>query len=164
MVNLTPMNRTLTVTSPVFANGGTIPAKYCTLENISPPINWTGVPSGTKALALVMEDADSPPPEPAVYWLIYNIPPTMNGLPEGVPAEKKLKDKSGIIQGRTSRKVIGYEHPDARAGGKLHHYHFELFAIDEEFPPESSMRRSAVMTNLSGHVLALGELIGTHKR
>ncbi len=80
------------VTSTAFAEGQVIPKKYTgDGADVSPPLAWSGVPDGTKALALICDDPDAPRPEPWVHWVIYNIPPDAKGLPEGVPRRREVE-------------------------------------------------------------------------
>ena len=163
IINRTPdVPGSIIVTSTAFKNGQAIPDKYATTLDVSPPVEWSNVPAGAKSLVLLMEDADSPPPDPFVHWVIYNIPPTVSGLPENLPHLKKLKVPLGPIQGKNSRHREGYGHPTP-PGDKVHHYHFEVYALDDVLPAESGYNKSQVITEMSGHVLAKGELIGTLK-
>jgi Raf kinase inhibitor-like YbhB/YbcL family protein len=152
---------TIGVSSPAFADGAEIPAKYLTTRDLSPPITWSNVPSGTKAFVLIMEDADGPPPEPFVHWLVYNIPGEATGLPEDVRTEKRLTTAAvGALQGKNSRKKIGYAHPSP-PGDHVHHYHFEVYALDEPIADETGYGKAQVVSEMNGHVIAKGEMVGT---
>src|SRR2546428_13981618 len=77
-----------TVRSPTFSNMGSIPKGYtCEGDDTSPPLEWTDVPPGTKSLALIIDDPDAPDPKAPkrtwVHWVLYDIPPSAKGLPEG---------------------------------------------------------------------------------
>ncbi len=75
------------VKSEAFGEGKPIPRKYTgDGENVSPPVEWTGLPGGTKELAVIVDDPDAPRAEPWVHWVIYKIPGQAPGLPEAVPA------------------------------------------------------------------------------
>src|SRR5207237_427550 len=115
--------------------------RYRSLPDISPPISWSNLPAGTQSVVLLLEDANSPPPEPFVYWVVYNIPPEVQGFDERVPPEKKLKKPLGVIQGKNSKRRVGYLHPAPFNRG-LHHLHFEVYALDLQFDPESSKTKS----------------------
>src|SRR5574342_131997 len=79
--------------SAAFAKGAVIPKKYTGEgEDVSPPLAWSGVPAGTKELALICDDPDAPTPEPWVHWVIYKLPPDLAGLPEGVDKAARLKN------------------------------------------------------------------------
>src|SRR5512133_3251929 len=79
----------LTLTSPAFAPSGAIPAVHtCEGTNGSPPLEWSGIPPGTRSLALVVDDPDAPDPAAPkrtfVHWVLYDVPPTATGLPGAV--------------------------------------------------------------------------------
>ena len=77
----------LSLTSSAFAQNATIPQAYtCDGKDISPPLAWTGIPSETKSLALILDDPDAPDPgaPKMMAWVLYNLPPTAAGLPEAV--------------------------------------------------------------------------------
>src|ERR1017187_9076141 len=78
----------LSLTSTAFAHQGAIPTKYtCEGADVSPPLTWSGLPQGTKSVALIVDDPDAPDPAAPkmtwVHWVLYNLPPTVNGLREG---------------------------------------------------------------------------------
>ena len=82
----------LTITSPAFSHDGSIPAVYtCDGEDISPELNWSDIPGNAKSLVLILDDPDAPDPDAPkmvwVHWVLYNLPPDCQGLPEGVSAE-----------------------------------------------------------------------------
>ena len=73
------------VESSVFSEGGQIPSRYtCDGRDISPPLSWSGVPEGTKSLALICDDPDAPG-KTWVHWVVFNLPPRTTELPEGAP-------------------------------------------------------------------------------
>jgi phosphatidylethanolamine-binding protein (PEBP) family uncharacterized protein len=77
------------ITSSAFTNQGAIPVLYtCEGQDVSPPMAWSDVPPGTKSLVLIVDDPDAPDPAAPkmtwVHWVLYNLPPTANGLPERV--------------------------------------------------------------------------------
>ena len=74
----------ITVRSPAFRPGKTIPEKYTADgENISPPLEWTRGPDGTREFLVVVEDPNASSDQPAVHWVVFHLPPTARGLPEG---------------------------------------------------------------------------------
>ncbi len=82
----------LTVSSTAFKNGEAIPADYTADgRNVSPPLAWSGAPSGTREFALILDDPDAPTPQPFVHWVIYKIPGNATGLPEAVPMGGTVK-------------------------------------------------------------------------
>ena len=158
----------LEVTSTAFADGGPIPEKYTADgEDISPPLAWSGVPQGTKELALVCDDPDAPTPEPWVHWVIYKIPAGTKELPEGIAKTQRPQNPAGALQGKNSWKAgqtIGYRGPSPPPGHGTHHYHFTLYALDEELAAEPALDKRSLLKAIAGHILAEGRLTGTYKR
>lgn len=152
----------LKVGSPAFRPGQAIPKKYSQIgENLSPPIKWSGAPKTTKSFVLIVEDPDAPLSSPFVHWLVYNLPADTTTLPEGVPAKDKLEDPAGAMQGRTSARKIGYFGPRPPKADKPHHYHFQVFALDNEIDLRPGSPLSDIVLIMKGHVIAKGETIGT---
>jgi len=160
--NRTDVPSSITLTSPAFADGHPIPTKYATSLDLSPPLKWSNIPSGAKSLVLIMEDADVPPPEPFIHWIVFNIPTTMTEFSEAMPHDRKPKAFPEVVQGRNSRKKTGYTHP-APYDHRTHHYHFEIYALDDVIDPETAHDKPEIITAMSGHVLAKGEMIGTYQ-
>ena len=156
----------LDLRSPAFANGATIPAKYTADgENISPPIEWGPVPDQTVSLALISDDPDAPSPLLPiitwVHWVVYNIPPTVTALEEGLPPEEALP--GGIRQGLSSFKSFGYGGPAPPFGE--HRYYFRLYALDfSPVFPGPKVTKKQVMKAIAGRILAQGELMGRYRR
>ncbi|HLQ45216.1 MAG TPA: YbhB/YbcL family Raf kinase inhibitor-like protein [Planctomycetaceae bacterium] len=159
--------------STAFAHEATIPTKH-TGEgaDASPPLAWSEVPSGTKSFTLICDDPDAPSrkrpaPQPWVHWVIYNIPVTVTSLPERVARSSKLNSPIGACQGHNSwpSDNVGYLGPMPPPGSGPHRYFFKLYALDTELnvSPEQATKL-AVLDAMQGHVLAVGELIGTYER
>src|SRR5687767_1671363 len=99
----------LRIVSEAFQDGETIPARYtCDGENVSPPLAWSEVPSGTASFAVIVDDPDAPTGL-FTHWLAYDLPAQATGLPEQVPPEPTLDN--GARQGRNDFKRIGYGGP-----------------------------------------------------
>ena len=114
-------------------------------SDVSPPLAWHNPPAGTRQFALICDDPDAPSPRPWVHWVIYGIAADVHGLPEGLPAEPRLTEPAGAMQGRntwTSGRVIGYRGP-APPPGKPHHYHFRLYALDAPLDVKPGLERAA---------------------
>jgi len=153
--------------SPAFDPDGDIPVEYsCDGENLSPPLEWGDSPPGTVSLALLVDDPDAGD-QPWAHWVIFNIPPSVISLPEGVPggeANEVLPD--GAIQGLNDFGVreisdfnqIGWDGPCP--GPDPHRYVFRLFALDTmlELGPEATLTDVAAV--LGSHVLAETSLAG----
>ena len=145
------------LTSSAFADGGAIPRKFTGEgEDVSPPLSWSGLPAGTKSLALIVEDTDAPGGEPWVHWVAYNIPPPpeVKELPEGLP-RKLIVDSPKVVQGRNSWPDgnVGYRGPMPPPGSGVHHYHFHLYALDGMLDLRPGADKAAVLRQMRGHVL-----------
>lgn len=151
----------LHISSPAFRAGSEIPAKYtCKAENISPPLEWTAPPAGTKSLALITDDPDAPG-RTWVHWVAYNLPVDLHGLREDTAKQPEIS--GGGLQGKNDFGEIGYDGP-CPPPGKAHHYHFKLYALDAALQLQAGAEKDEVVQAMSGHVLAEGELIGLFKR
>lgn len=148
------------IKSLAFSHMGNIPSIYtCDGKDISPPISWSGLPDGTKTLALISDDPDAPMGT-WVHWVIYNIPASWNGLPEGFPAVEETKE--GIRQGLNDFRKIGYGGPCPPSG--THRYFFKLYALDTELPLKPGATKMELLRAMKGHILASAELIGLYSR
>ncbi|MEZ5421340.1 MAG: YbhB/YbcL family Raf kinase inhibitor-like protein [Vicinamibacterales bacterium] len=125
-----PPRPALTLSTPAFPDGGVIPNKYTqAADQVSPELAWTNVPAGTQSFVLHMRDPDvarNRTTEDQVHWLVWGIPGTAVGMKEGQPKGGVLPDGSRQIS--ASGEV--YRGPGAPATGPMHHYTFELFALD----------------------------------
>jgi Raf kinase inhibitor-like YbhB/YbcL family protein len=145
----------LQLSSPAFGNGERIPGKYARQGgNVVPPLSWSGVPSGTQELALLVDDPDAPGSEPFVHWIAYGIPTNLSSIPEGQPP--------ALRQGKNSFGNAGYDGP-APPPGSPHHYHFRLYALDRALEPGERLDRKALLAATKGHTLAQADLVGTYQ-
>jgi Raf kinase inhibitor-like YbhB/YbcL family protein len=158
----------MTLTSTAFADGGEIPAKF-TQESpspVSPSLEWAHAPANTVNFVLIMHDLDAVDDhktEDHLHWMLLNIPPSVHGLPEGVPVtSERLAD--GTIQAKNVGGVTGYRGPGAGAAGPLHHYTLELFALDTKLDLGPNATRTEVLNAIEGHILAKGVLAGRFHR
>ena len=158
---------TIIVTSSAFDDKQPIPKKYTVDgEDRSPPLSWSGVPEGTKQLALICDDPDAPRAEPWVHWVIYRLPGDLKSLPEAVSPSELLDEPAGAYQGANSwpsGQTIGYRGP-APPPGKPHRYYFKLYALDTELDLEPGLDKDALLQAMQGHILAEGRLMGTYQR
>ena len=153
------------ITSDAFGADQRIATKFTgDGDDVSPALAWNGVPGGTKELALIVDDPDAPRAEPWIHWLLYKLPPTTNGLPGGVPAETKLPQFGGALQGRNDFKKIGYGGPAPPKGHGTHHYRFHLYALDQALQLEPGLDNKSLVAAMSGHILDEGVLVGTYAR
>jgi Raf kinase inhibitor-like YbhB/YbcL family protein len=150
------------VTSTIFKDGDDIPARYtCDGKNLSPPLNWTGVPQTAQSLALLMDDPDAPSGT-YTHWILFNIPRRIEGLPEDVPKEEKLAD--GSRQCLNSSGNFGYTGPCPPAGHGSHRYYFRIYALDREIHLNKGSKREDFLTAIEGQVLEEGQLMGRFER
>jgi Raf kinase inhibitor-like YbhB/YbcL family protein len=142
------------ITSAAFQEGGNIPSKFtCDGSDTSPPLQITGVPSNAKSLVLITDDPDAPGGL-FTHWLVWNIPPQSNSIPEG-SAPKGVHGTNDF--GKSS-----YKGPCPPPG--THRYSFKIFALDRELDLSSGAKRSQVDAAMKGHVIAQGELVGRYAR
>lgn len=150
----------LQLNSTAFGDGDMIPRKYtCDGPDVSPPLSWTGIPEGTRSLALICDDPDAPMGT-WVHWVAFNIPPAVDHLPEGIPRQNELP--AGGMQGRNDFRRVGYGGPCPPSG--THRYFFKLYALDAELDLDSKATKADVERAMQGHILAQGQLMGRYKR
>ena len=154
----------LEVASSAVGPGGRIADIYSAYhDNVSPPLEWTRV-LDAESFALIVEDPDAPREEPFVHWMIWNIPGDATGLAAGLPPDPELRTPAGATQGRNSMGAFGYFGPRPPAGHGVHHYHFQLFALDVPLDLPAGADREALLAAMNGHVLGRGELVGLFTR
>jgi Raf kinase inhibitor-like YbhB/YbcL family protein len=159
----------MTLVSPAWPDGGTIPVKYTQAgDEVSPPLTWSNVPEGAASFVLIVHDADAAignGTDDLLHWMLWNIPPATTSLPEGVARSPQLPDGTRQI----SATGPNYRGPGALASGPPHHYVFELFALDTMLdvpavgasPPQT---RAAVVAAMAGHVRGKAAYVGLFKR
>jgi len=154
----------LALTSAAFGQGAAIPPAYtCQGRDVSVPLAWSGLPKGTRSLALVVDDPDAPDPAAPkmtwVHWVLYNIPPVATGLPEAVPSEDL---PAGTLEGRNDWGRAGWGGPCPPIG--RHRYFFKLYALDLVLPDLGQPDKKRLERAMQGHVLAQQELMGTYQK
>jgi Raf kinase inhibitor-like YbhB/YbcL family protein len=153
------------VTSDAFETNQRIPAKFTgDGDDVSPALTWSGLPAATREWAMIVDDPDAPRAEPWIHWVLYKLPPTTSGLPQGVPADRKLPQLGGALQGRNDFKKIGYGGPAPPKGHGTHHYRFHLYALDRTLDLEPGLDNKSLVAAMSGHILDDGVLVGTYER
>lgn len=142
----------ITVTSAAFDDGSPIPARYtCKGENLSPPLAWSGVPSGAAALALVVADPDAPAGT-YVHWVVLDADPGTASAGEGeVPA--------GGRQARNSAKHARYDGPCPPSG--THRYRFTVFALSRATGLRDGADLHTALAAIDRLATARGTLVGT---
>ncbi len=164
----------LTLTTVAWPDGGVIPVKYSQAgEQLSPELKWTNVPAGTVSFVINMIDPDvaiQRGTETQPHWIVWNIPGTATGMAEGIKPGGELPDGSRQISASGPQ----YRGPGAAATGPMHHYTFELYALDTklEITPSTNAQlvpaaletRAAVMKAMQGHVLGKAVYVGLFRR
>lgn len=154
----------LTLVSSAFRHNGDIPARYtCDGDDVSPPLSWSGVPAGTRSLALILDDPDAPDPKAPkmtwVHWVLYNIPPTATELPERA-GTKNLPQ--GTLEGINDWKRTGYGGPCPPVG--RHRYFHKLYALDTVLPDMNRPTKVRLEAAMHGHIVSRAEIVGTYQR
>lgn len=149
------------VTSPAFRDGGSIPSKYtCDGQDVSPALKWNTIPDGTKSIALIVDDPDAPRGV-WVHWVVYNLPASLRGLTEHVPATEKILGNGGR-QGTNDFGKIGYGGPCPPSG--THRYFFKVYALDKELTLSPGATKAELVAAMDTHILAEGQLMGKYSR
>lgn len=151
----------LALTSPAFTDGAPIPARHtCEGDDTAPALAWTGAPAGTKSFALVVDDPDAPDPAAPkrtyVHWVLYDIPASAAGLPEGGALPP------GTREGRNDWGRAGYGGPCPPVG--RHRYFHKLYALDATLGDLHTPDKAALERAMKGHVLAEARLMGTYEK
>jgi Raf kinase inhibitor-like YbhB/YbcL family protein len=154
----------LTLASPAFHHKGKIPARYtCDADNLSPPLNWSGVPASAQSLVLIVDDPDAPDPRAPrtiwVHWLLYNLPTHSSGLPEAVTSGQL---PPGTLEGINDWKRTGYGGPCPPIGE--HRYFHKLYALDSVLADLHRPTKTQLERAMQGHVLEQVEIVGTYRR
>ena len=138
----------MTVTSPEFGQGVPIPRQYtCHGAGESPPLSWSGAPTGTKALALVMDDAGAPI-TPYVYWIVFNISPETPDIQAGrIPVSADVA--------ANSRGTVGYAPP---CPAHSHQYRFTIYALNAPLPLHNGVSLPTVWAAIASHSIGRGRL------
>jgi hypothetical protein len=153
----------MALTTTGFPDGGLIPAKYTmSVPNpVSPDLAWTNAPPNVVSFVLILHDPDTSvmrKTDDILHWMVFNIPGTATGMPEGVPAGPTLAD--GSVQIKNLRGNPTYMGPGAGAAGPFHHYTFELYALDIKLDLGPDATRPDILTAMNGHILRKAVLVG----
>ena len=145
----------LSIRSGAFEGHGQIPERHTTDgEDVSPPLEWSGVPEGTQAFAVVCHDPDAPLVDGFTHWVAYNIPADATGLPEG---------GEGVTNGVNSMGDEGYMGPAPPAGHGPHHYYFWVYALDQDLGLEPGLDRRELLSRIEDHVIEQARTIGIYE-
>jgi len=152
----------MTITSPAFTAGASIPTVYtCEGNDISPALAWAGVPAEAKSLALIVDDPDAPDPAKPkmvyVHWVLYNLPPNSTGLAEAIS-----QLPPGTREGTNDWKRTSYGGPCPPIG--RHRYFFKLYALDCVLPDLGPATKPELLRAIDGHIVEQAELMGTYQK
>ncbi len=154
----------LILSSHAFVNNGEIPRQHtCDGGDVSPALEWSGVPAATtESLVLIVDDPDAPDPAAPrmtwVHWVLYNLPPSATGLLEGIASHDL---PPGTLEGLNNWKRLGYGGPCPPVG--RHRYFHKLYALDMVLPDLKSPTRAQLEAAMQDHIIASAELIGTYQ-
>lgn len=154
----------LSFQSVAFTNGAEIPSTYtCEGADISPPLVWAGVPDSARSLVLIVDDPDAPDPRAPkmtwVHWVLYNLPPNVTGLAEGVTSGTL---PTGAEEGLNDWKKSGYGGPCPPIG--RHRYFHKLYALDTVLTGLDKPTKTTVEAAMKGHILSEAVLMGTYEK
>ena len=155
---------TLQLTTNAFKQNAKIPSRYtCEGDDISPALAWEGAPTGTRSLVLIVDDPDAPDPAAPkmtwVHWILYNIPPELHELAQGIEANEL---PPGILQGINDWRRTGYGGPCPPIG--RHRYFYKLYALDDVLPDLGRPGKAELEKAMQGHIIAQTELVGTYEK
>jgi Raf kinase inhibitor-like YbhB/YbcL family protein len=159
----------MTLTTSAWSDGGMIPHKYTQAgEEASPPLSWSGAPEGVVSYVLIVHDIDAAignGTDDLLHWMLWNVPASVTSIHERAPSIAELPDGTRQI----SATGPYYRGPGALAAGPVHHYVFDLFALDTMVdvpavgasPPQT---RAAVVSAMAGHIRGKASYVGLFKR
>ena len=154
----------LRLRSKAFEAFGEIPKRYSGEgESLSPPLQWSGVPDGTREFVLLCEDPDAPTPKPFLHWLLYHLSANTTALSEGLCTNELIEYPVLATQGRNTLQKIGYTGPMPPPWHDAHHYYFRLFALSAELVVAPGAGREEVLRAMKGHILEETQLVGNYE-
>ncbi len=153
----------MTVSSPAFRAGAAVPVRHtCDGEDVSPRLEWTDPPAGTRAFALIVDDPDAPVGD-WVHWVVVDIPATARALPEGIARADRIPGLEPARQGRNDFGRLGWGGP-CPPPGKAHRYFFKLYALGGPLGLAAGATKAEVEKRIAGRTLAKAEMYGTYAR
>lgn len=149
------------INSIAFSSNGMMPKKFSGQgEDLSPPLEWSGEPQGTKSFALIVDDPDAPIGT-FVHWVVYHLPSSTHHLPENVERGETCVD--GGRQGKNSFQTLGYAGPMPPTQ-KPHRYFFKLYALDNMPELEPGAHKKELLKAMEGHVLAETHVMSVYQK
>lgn len=147
----------LEVSSPVCSWGGEIPAKHAKEgDDVSPPLQWSGLPDGTEQIAVICHDPDAPLPRGFTHWVLYGIPAATTAIPEG--------GGGSFVEGVNDYGDKGYGGPQPPEGHGTHHYYFWVYALDTQLDLDPGLSRDELLDAISDHIIEQNRLVATYER
>jgi Raf kinase inhibitor-like YbhB/YbcL family protein len=148
--------RTIEITSSAFTDGGSLPITFTADgAGVAPPLTWSNIPERARSLVLIAEDPDAPILNPFVHWLVYSLPVTTGSI---------ATSPAGGREGKNSMLKTGYTPAAPPAGHGMHHYHFQIFALDIVLELGEGAGRNALLDAMRNHVIAWGDIVATYER
>jgi Raf kinase inhibitor-like YbhB/YbcL family protein len=159
------MTTGLSLISGAFNSGDTIPRRYtCEGSNVSPPLRWDNAPGDTRTFALIVDDPDAPT-KTFAHWVLFNLPPDSNVLPENMRIEKHFaRSREKPVLGANDFGENRYGGPCPPPGDDPHHYYFRLYALDIVLDLGEGATREQVTSAMREHILENAELMGRFGR
>ena len=162
------MNATMTLTSADFQNGTTVPDALvadtmgCSGGNMSPQLQWSNVPPGTKSFALALHDPDAPTTVGFTHWIVFDLHTDLRELESG--AGRKHHNPHGSVHGMNDMGQNCYDGPCPPPGDPPHRYLFTLYALDLEKLPDADHRLTYPKFRflIREHVLAEATITGRY--
>ena len=149
------------LTSPAFEHDADLPAEQLGEDDgVSPALEWSGVPEGTKELAVVCEDPDADTGV-VTHWIVYGIAPDAGGLPAALPRDAYIESPIELVQGLNEYDEVGYSGPENDDDRGPHRIFFRVFALDTELaqlPPGAT--RAELRSAAKDHILGTAALVG----
>lgn len=161
----------LRISSKTIQADTTVPMEHvfdgwgCTGKNVSPELEWSGAPAGTKSFAVTCFDLDAPSGSGWWHWQVFNIPASVTKLEKGAGDPKSGKAPKGCVQGRNDYGAVGFGGPCPPPGDKPHRYVFTVFALKvERIDLDSSASAAAIGFNLNANTLAKASFTAKYGR
>jgi Raf kinase inhibitor-like YbhB/YbcL family protein len=152
------------IMSETFEDGGEFPLLYTRDgDGMSPPLSWSGLPSGTRELALMFENITPGTQEPFVQWLLYKIPPEPERLPEGLRHKRDPEEPAAALHGLNDIGNVRYDGPLGTVG-RTHRYRFRLFALDRPLDVQAGLDKGALEEAIARHTLDHADLVVSYER
>lgn len=142
------------LTSTAFQSNTTLPVDYtCKGKGINPPLSIADIPAEAQSLALIMHDPDAVSGQDFLHWAIWNITPDTTEINEGILP-------SGVHQGTNDYPTVAYGPACPPAGTGVHHYIFDLYALDSHVLLPNGANRESLQTAIQDHIVATAQLVG----